>query len=128
MIMGALERHTTLILRLTAAATMGTVLVFIAPTIAFKTLGVTIEDDTALLLVRHWGLVVFCLGGLLFYTANNLELRVPVLIAVTMEKLAIVLLLAMNWADPRIFGLRPAAVFDGLCVLLFLVILWRGKP
>ncbi len=119
------EQNLPTLLRVIGAATMGAALVFVAPNLVLGMIGIAIADDTSLFFVRHWGLLVGCLGGLLFYSAAHRALQIPAMVVVTIEKLAIVVMAAMNASNPALAGMLPAAGFDAVCVLLFGVVLWR---
>lgn len=121
------QRYLATILRVTGAITMLGGLQFFAPLEVLKLSGMALTDETGLFFARHWGMLVLCLGGLLFYSAGHRALRLPVMLVVTLEKLALVLMVIGNGANPALAGLRPAALFDGACVLLFSFLLWRGQ-
>jgi len=123
--MSTTDRYLPLILRIVGGATMLSVLQFIAPATALKLLGISVNGDTAWFFARHWGLLVCCLGGLMFYSASRPELRRPVMFAVTLEKLALVLMVVTSLSNPALAGMRPAAIFDGLSVLLLSALLLR---
>lgn len=123
--MGILDRYLPAILRVTGAVTMLSGLQFLAPTLMLRAQGLDVSDDAGLFFARHWALVVCCLGGLLYYSARQAELRRPVIFVATLEKLALVLMVVMNGSNPALAGMRPAAIFDALCVLLFSALMWR---
>ena len=122
-----LQSYSATILRITGAITMLGGLQFIAPEMVLKLSNMAVADETGLFFARHWGLLAFCLGGLLFYSAKHSAFRFPVLLVVTLEKLALVLMVINSGSSPALIGMRPAAIFDGLCVLLFLLLLWQGR-
>jgi hypothetical protein len=76
-------------------------------------------DALTVLVARHWGLLVTLVGGLLIYAAYHPEVRVPVMIAATIEKLAIG---ALIFASP--FRKKPlaalSAIADPFMALLYL--------
>jgi hypothetical protein len=49
------------------------------------------SDAVTLAVMRHWGLLVFCFGGLLVWAAYRPDLRKPVLVFTIVEKVALVL-------------------------------------
>jgi hypothetical protein len=79
-----------LILLITGLATAGALALFLAPVPMMKMLfGQAPSDALSLLIVRHWGLLVFLVGALLVYAAYHAEVRVPTLIVAIVEKVAI---------------------------------------
>lgn len=120
------ERNLPVILRISGAGTMGAGLLFLAPATVLGMIGVTVGDDAGMFFVRHWGLLAACIGALLFYSAASPALRVPVMAAASVEKLALLAMLAQGAHNPALTGLQSAAGFDILCVLLFVPVLWRN--
>jgi hypothetical protein len=114
-----LERHFTWLLYLTGAVTLTPLLQYLLPTWHLQLSGLQVMDETGLLFARHWGLMAACFGGLLILAARDPGLRRPIVIAALVEKLGLVLLVAQGWNVPALAGLHLAAVFDGLCVLLY---------
>ena len=81
-----------LILLLTGLATAGALVLFLAPVTMMKMLfGQAPSDTLALLIARHWGLLVCLVGALLIYAAYHAEIRVPTLIVAIVEKAVFVL-------------------------------------
>ncbi|HJV03584.1 MAG TPA: hypothetical protein VJ752_23815 [Burkholderiaceae bacterium] len=119
------ERNLPLLLRITGVATMGGAVLFLAPTLALNLIGMAVGDDTGRFFVRHWGMLVGCIGALMVYSAGRPALQMPVLCVATAEKLALVLMVVLGAGQPALAGLRPAAAFDLLCVLLYSAVLWR---
>ncbi len=115
------------ILYITGFATMLPALQFVLPTLVLRLLGMTVSEETGLFFAQQWGLLVFCIGGLLVYAARHPVHRVPVLVAATLEKAGLVVTIAMNWDNPEFRGLHLAAVFDGVCVALYSAYLMRRK-
>ncbi len=73
-----------------------------------------------LLLTRHWGFMVFLLGLLLVWAVFEPLIRIPIVLAAIVEKLAFAVLV---WRSPvRVRTLRLAAGGDAL--LAVLLILW----
>jgi hypothetical protein len=111
------------VLVVTGALTAGASIAFIAPHIVLKLLfGVSNPDLATTTIARHWGLLVGLIGALLIYAAFHPEVRAPIMIAATIEKLAIALLV---FATP----LRkiPAATIvvsaDTVMALLYIIML-----
>lgn len=119
----ALER----ILYLTGIATMLPVLQFVLPALGLRLLGMTVPEETGLFFAQQWGLLVFCIGGLLVHAARHPVHRVPVMIAATLEKAGLVATIAINWDSPEFRGLHLAMVFDGVCVVLYSMYLLRRR-
>lgn len=80
------------ILLITGIATASMIAAFFAPAAVLSQLFAEPPSDAvSLALMRHWGLLVFCFGGLLIYAAFRPELRKPVLVITIVEKAALVL-------------------------------------
>jgi hypothetical protein len=75
---------------------------------------------------RHWGLMALCFGGLLVYAARHATARGPIVLAATVEKFGLMLLVALAWGEPALQGLHGAALFDGLCSVFYVIWLWRA--
>jgi hypothetical protein len=81
-----------LILLLTGLATAGALVLFLSPVTMTRMLfGQAPSDALSLLVVRHWGLLVGSVGGLLMYAAYHAEIRVPTLTVAVVEKVAFAL-------------------------------------
>jgi hypothetical protein len=99
-----------LILIVTGSATAGAVVVFLAPILMMKLLfGQAPSDLLSLLIIRHWGLLVCLVGGLLIYSAYHPEVRVPALFVAIVEKAVLVI---GSLASP--FRRRPAVIIVAL--------------
>lgn len=119
--MSFVQRHFPLLLRVTGALTALAGAQFLAPQTVLSLQGVSVEGAGGLFFARHWGLLVACFGVLMVLAASREALRVPVVLAATIEKAALVGLVALNWQEPALAGLHLAAVFDTACVLLYVV-------
>jgi hypothetical protein len=87
-----LTAHIELILWITGLATAGALVLFLAPVPMMKLLfGQTPSDALSLLIVRHWGLLLFLVGVLLIYAAYDADIRVPTVIVASAEKTAFAL-------------------------------------
>jgi hypothetical protein len=92
-----LAGHIELILWVTGLATIGAVVVLLAPVPVMKAVfGQVPPDELSLLIARHWGLLVSLVGALLMYAAYHAEVRVPVLTVAIVEKVVIVLGLLLS--------------------------------
>jgi hypothetical protein len=120
------EKSIKTLLYVTGVATMLAGLQFIVPTLVLSLSGIGVEGAAGLFYVRHWGLLAFCIGALIFHAARHPEVRRPILLAAAIEKAGLVLMLAMDWSEPALRGLHGAALFDGLCTLLYLTYLLRA--
>jgi hypothetical protein len=71
---------------------------------------------------RHWGVLIFAVGALLVWAADDPSLRVAVLLAAAVEKLAVV---EMIFFGPlrRTRLMTAAAVADGTFAILYLAYL-----
>ncbi len=121
------EKTISKILYVSGTVTMLAGLQFIAPTLFLQASGMQVADVTGLFFARHWGLMAFVVGALIIYAVKQTHARRAILLAAAVEKLGLVVMLAINWAEPALQGLHIAALFDGACVVLYLIYL-LGKP
>jgi hypothetical protein len=92
-----LAGHIELILWVTGLATIGALVVFLAPVPVMKAVfGQAPPDALSLLIARHWGLLVSLVGALLIYAAYHAEVRIPVLTVAIVEKVVLVLGLLLS--------------------------------
>lgn len=81
--------HIESILIVTGAATALAVAQFVAPPQLLRlTFGQAPTDAASLMLARHWGLLIGCIGVLLIYSAFYTPIRVPVMVFAVIEKVA----------------------------------------
>lgn len=80
------------------------------------------SDELSLMFVQHWGFLVSTLGVLIVYSVHAPEVRNTILIAATVEKAAFVFLIIKNWQKDFAKGMRSAAVFDAICVVLYILV------
>ena len=112
--------HISAILTVTGIVTGLVVLQFFFPAPVLRLLSrLSIEDEAGLFFARHWGLLAFAVGGLLVYAAGHAEAREAIMIAAAVEKAGLVALVTLNRKKTFTQGLRPAAVFDAICVLIY---------
>lgn len=120
-------KHFTKILYITGILTMLPLLQFFLPYTALQIQGLSIGSGGGILFVRHWGLMAFCFGALLVYAAVYPHMRRGVVIAAAVEKLGLVVMLAIVWNEPLFAGMRPVLVVDALCVWLYGIYLVSGQ-
>ncbi len=96
-------------------------LLFPKPVLQFV-FGVRDTDGITMLLIRHWGALLFVVCGLTVYSAYFPATRAPILTAAIIEKLAIVLLIFFGSAK-RTVAMTALAVMDGTLVILFVAYL-----
>jgi hypothetical protein len=76
-----------IILFVTGGLTASMFLQFVFPAQFTKIIyGEAISERTGILVARHWGLIVFCFGILLIYSAFNIEIRLAAMTLACMEK------------------------------------------
>jgi hypothetical protein len=100
--------------------TCSMVIPLIAPKLAFKSMfGEIADGPLGLLLMRHWGQMIFATGLLLIYSSYNEASRLPILAFALFTKLSFVVLAFSNGSR----YLRKPAMFIALgdltLVLLF---------
>ena len=107
----------------TGLITAGMIAAFLAPGFVLDQWFVDPPADAVSLAVtRHWGLLVFCFGGLLIWAAYRPELRKPVLIFTIVEKVALVLGILLLPLSLKL-GAYVAAATDATCTALYLLYL-----
>lgn len=105
--------------------TMSPILQFFLPQQGLALSQIQLQEPAAILFAQHWGMMAFCMGLLLIWAAQQPIQRKPVLVLVALEKLALVLIIALNWQSPALQGMHLAAFFDAGCVLVISVYLYR---
>lgn len=80
------------------------------------------RSANVLLVVRHWSLLVFLVGGLLVYAAYQPAVRSAALVVATVEKLAIGALVAVS--PGRKTRLAFIAAGDAFMALFYLLYFW----
>ena len=111
------------ILIVTGAATALAVAQFVAPPQLLRlTYGQAPTDAASLMLARHWGLLIGCVGVLLIYSAFYTPVRVPVMVFAVIEKVAFgASILATNLRHQ--FLAAAAAVGDLLIAFVYVLYL-----
>jgi hypothetical protein len=111
------------ILVVSGIVTAGAGLAFVAPRAVARLLfRSNLEDDASVLVVRHWGLLVFLMGCLIVYAAHHPLSRAPILVAASTEKAILIALFGiggMRWTP----AMRVIAVVDGLFTVLYVAYL-----
>jgi hypothetical protein len=119
-----ITQNINIILYVTGAITACMILMFIAPKLFMKKgMNLTLRDEAGVFFAQHWGLLVFLFGALIFLSAVYPEIRKPVLIAASIEKIAIVIMVLLNLKKDFVRGMFPAAVIDSVCVILYILYL-----
>jgi hypothetical protein len=105
-----LAGHIEWILLVTGLATIGALVLCLAPITMMKMIfGEAPSDALSLLIVRHWGLLVGLVGVLLIYAAYHPDTRFPTLTVAIAEKAAFALAIFLS---P--FRRRPAVLIMAL--------------
>ena len=119
-------KHFTKILYISGILTMLPIAMFFLPWATMGLLGMSAGKEAGIAFAKHWGLMAFCFGALLFYAASHVEIRRPVVIAAAVEKLGLCVIVAMGWNEPALQAFRSALFIDGAMVLLFGIYLLSG--
>jgi hypothetical protein len=83
--------HIEFILLVTGVVTaIGGLQFFLPRKLAKMNFGAEPAGDAAVLLARHWGMLVLCYGALLILASKDEAIRQPVMIAAAVEKAALV--------------------------------------
>jgi hypothetical protein len=87
-------------------------------------LGFGVENlaSSSVFFIRHWGVLIFVVGGLIVYSAYAPTTRFPVLIAAAIEKFAIGLLVFFG-PMKRTNAMTAIAIFDGIFAILYVAYL-----
>ena len=82
--------HIELVLIVTGIITAIAVLQLIAPASVLRMIfGEAPTDEVSLAVARHWGLLIFLIGGLLVYAAFHPSVRGPATVVAVIEKAAL---------------------------------------
>ena len=115
-----ITQHISTILWITGLVTMLPLLQLFFPATFLKIFNQTeIRDDVGMMFARHWGVLVFVLGGMLVYAASHPEIRNPIIAAALIEKAVLVLLIISNLRQPFGKGFIMTALFDGACCVIY---------
>jgi hypothetical protein len=87
--------------------------------------GVDRPEPATMFFVRHWGLLILAVGALVMYSAYAPAARVPILVAGSVEKAAIVLLIFFGPLK-RTLAMTGIAAMDGLFTILYVTYLVEG--
>ncbi|MDY7536862.1 hypothetical protein QN372_01800 [Undibacterium sp. RTI2.1] len=119
-----IQRYIKIILYIAGGIMLLAGLQFIVPLPLLQAQQLVVSDSAGILFARHWSLLVACLGGLLIYSARHPECRIPIIVAVTVEKIGLVGVLLMSLNDAALKPMLPVIVLDGGFVILFLIYLF----
>jgi hypothetical protein len=119
-------KHFTKILYVSGVITMLPIVMFFLPWVTMTLTGLDVGLKAGVALAKHWGLLAFCFGALLVYSASHIELRRPIVVAAAVEKLGLCVIVVMGWNDLPLVPLRPALFVDGIIVILFGLYLLSG--
>ncbi len=84
--------------------------------------GVENADDATMFFVRHWGVLIFVIGGLIAYGAYAPAIRAAALTAAAIEKFAVVALIFFGPLK-RTGIMTLIAAIDGLFAILYVAYL-----
>ena len=80
--------HIEAVLLITGVCTAGALVLFLAPVAtAHRIFGEVPAAPLGTGLMRHWGLLLFCIGALLVYAALDQAVRGPAMLLASVEKL-----------------------------------------
>ena len=83
-----------------------------------STYGDESPTSVSVFFVRHWGVLIIAVGGLIILSAYDPAIRVPILVAAAVEKFAIGLLVFFGPVK-RTSGMTVVAIVDGIFALLY---------
>ena len=114
--------HFAAILYVTGVITAAPILIFLAPSPGLRALfKLEMPDEAGRFFARHWGLLCGVIGAALVYAGLHPEAREPIVLAATVEKAVLVVMIALNWNRPFARGMKLTAFFDGACSVIFAV-------
>lgn len=122
-----IDKHFSKILVITGIITMLPIVMFFFPWAMLSLFGLNVGREAGVPFTKHWGLLAFCFGALLVYSAKHVELRRPIVIAAAIEKIGLCVIIAMAWNEPSLQALRPILFVDGIIVLIYGVWLLSGS-
>ena len=122
-----IDKHFSKILVITGIITMLPIVMFFFPWAMLNYFGLNVGREAGVPFTKHWGLLAFCFGALLVYSAKHFELRRPIVIAAAIEKIGLCVIIAMAWNEPSLQALRPILFVDGIIVLIYGVWLLSGS-
>ena len=102
-----IAKHFTKILYVSGIITMLPIVMFFLPWAMLGLVGLDVGREAGVPFTKHWGLMAFCFGALLVYSASHAEIRRPIVIAAAIEKLGMMVIIAMAWNEPSLQALRP---------------------
>ena len=114
-----IDKHFSKILIVTGLITMTPIVMFFFPWAMLGLFGLNVGREAGVPFTKHWGLLAFCFGALLVYSAKHVELRRPIVIAAAIEKIGLCVIIAMAWNEPSLQALRPILFVDGIIVLIY---------
>jgi hypothetical protein len=83
-----------------------------------STYGDESPTSVSVFFVRHWGVLILAVGGLIIFSAYDPAIRAPILVAAAVEKFAIGLLVFFGPVK-RTSGMTVVAIVDGIFALLY---------
>ena len=119
-------KHFTKILIVTGIITMLPIVMFFLPWAMLNIVGLNVGREAGVPFTKHWGLLAFCFGALLVYSASHVELRRPIVVAAAVEKVGLCVIIAMAWNEPTLQALRPILFVEGIIVVVYGIWLLRG--
>ena len=122
-----IDKHFSKILIISGIITMLPIVMFFFPWAMLGMFGLNVGREAGVPFTKHWGLLAFCFGALLVYSAKHVELRRPIVIAAAIEKIGLCVIIAMAWNEPSLQALRPILFVDGIIVLIYGVWLLSGS-
>ena len=84
--------------------------------------GAETPSSSLVFFVRHWGVLIFVVAGLIVYSAYAPTIRGPVLVAAAIEKFAIGLLMFFGPMKPT-SAMTAIAIGDGAFAILYVAYL-----
>ncbi|HXW56148.1 MAG TPA: hypothetical protein VEJ67_10395 [Candidatus Cybelea sp.] len=110
------------VLIVTGALTAVGLAPFVTPSWVLRHTFGEVQSPASITLARHWGLLLFCVGALLVYSAFHPQLRAPAVVLASVEKVGfVVCVLGTSLRKRPIVAMMAAA--DAVMVLLYVLYL-----
>jgi hypothetical protein len=120
-----MSAYITPVLSVTGLVTASIIVAFVAPEAVLNKLCTKPPADwVSLAIIRHWALLVFCIGVLLVYAAYKPDIRAPILLAAATEKIVLAAGVFLLRLPLRAIAYIVAA-FDAAFAVLYLLYLAR---
>ena len=118
-----MSSHIEAVLVVTGLLTAGMLIQFVAPSWTLRhVFGEVPSGAVSMVLARHWGLLLFCVGALLMYAGFHPPIRKPAVVLASIEKVGFVACV-LGTSLRRRPGALIMAVADAVMVCVYVLYL-----